>query len=81
MTPRRPLRSRQDMAAYRPCLACGQPTLMAELTTGQTVHLDVRQPCFVVTWAEQAALPQACESRAYALHACQGACTSRRKRV
>jgi hypothetical protein len=69
----RPRRSRQDMQAYRPCLWCGLPVLTAETTAGQVVHLDVRQPCYCVAWAEQAALPVAFESRAYVVHQCRQA--------
>jgi hypothetical protein len=66
MTPR----PRQDMQAFRPCVLCGQPVLMAETLQGQVVHLDVRQVCYVVAWSEQAALPTAFASRAYVVHQC-----------
>jgi hypothetical protein len=80
MTPR-PKRSRQDQRAYRPCIQCAMPVLTAQTPEGQVVHLDVRQPCFVVAWSDQAAMPLAQESSAYVLHRCQSACPARPRRV
>jgi hypothetical protein len=77
MTTPRPRRPRQDMQAFRPCLWCGLPVLTAETTKGQTLHLDVRQPCYAVAWSDQAALPTACESQAYVVHTCRGTCSGR----
>ena len=71
MTPR-PLRPREDVQAYRPCLLCGLPVLTAETLQGETLHLDVRQPCYCVAWADRAALPSALLSRAYVVHQCMG---------
>jgi hypothetical protein len=57
MPPTRPLRSRQDVQAYRPCATCGQPVLHGATLDGQVVPLDVGGVCYVVLWLHETPIP------------------------
>jgi hypothetical protein len=72
MTERRPLRTRQDVQAYRPCALCGQTVLHGVAPDGQLVPLDVGVVCYVVLWPNETQLPALSLSRAYPVHRCPG---------
>jgi hypothetical protein len=71
MAAKPPKRSRQDAVAYAPCVLCGVPVLAGETLHGETLHLDVTQPCYCVAWANEAKVPTLFESRAYVVHTCR----------
>jgi hypothetical protein len=70
---RRPPRvvAQAALPAYRPCQACGVPTLVGINRAGEEITIDPGWDCFVIFWQEKAQVPRLDPSRAYPRHRCQ----------